>query len=179
MKSPIGYNFFGNAVVTPDPDVILTGSWIRKRDQYAVVNHRITEKSRGAGRWPIAEILESGYGLATLYYGDVDPDKNSPVDFSDGIHPFGYEEGQIRPKADEWGAIGAWAWGLSRTMDCLKTVPGIDASKAVVMGHSRLGKAALWADALDQRFAIVIANNSGCGGADLFRRNFANGYKYV
>lgn len=177
----IGYNFFGNATVTNDKVVFLTDSWVRKRDAYNITNHRLTEGSRGAqsSMWPIQEILDNGYGLATMYYGDIDPDINSYIDFSDGVHPFSYKKGQTRPKPDEWGAISAWAWGLSRAMDYLDTSPGIDASKVIVMGHSRLGKTALWAGALDKRFAIVISNNSGCGGADLSRRNFAETVKYI
>jgi len=164
-----GYNFDGNQTVADDPDIYITDSWIREDPESGIVNNRATEKSRGTDKeaWQVDKIISSGYGLVTLFYGDVDPDRN---DFSDGVHPLLYQKGQAMPLPDEWGSISAWAWGLSRVMDYLEKDPDIDASKVAVMGHSRLGKTSLWAGALDQRFAIVISNNSGCGGAALSRR---------
>jgi len=172
-KAPIfvGYNFYGNHTVTNDTNVIISEAWSQNRESWGIVNNRLTVQSRGVRtyRWSIEKMLEAGLGLATIFYCEVDPDRD---DFTDGIHPLLYKPGQQMPEKNEWGSLAAWAWGLSRAMDYFETDPDIDASKVIVFGHSRLGKTALWAGATDQRFAAAISNNSGCGGAALSKRQF-------
>lgn len=126
-----------------------------------------------AKEWQLGKILDRGFGLATFYYQDVTPDKpNTTLAYEQGIIPYYYREGQQCPDPDQWGSVAAWAWAASKAMDYLQTDEQVDAKKIVVMGHSRLGKAALWAGATDQRFAAVIAAQSGCCGAALSHRGF-------
>jgi hypothetical protein len=165
----VGLNFYGNHTINDNPNITIPTSWIRNNDDFGITNNQPSAKSRGvrSTRWPVKMILDRGYGLATIYYGDIDPDKN---DFSDGIHALFYDSGQTKPAEDEWGSITAWSWGLSRAMDYFEEDENIDAEQVALMGHSRLGKTSLWAGAMDKRFAIVISNDSGCGGAALSRR---------
>jgi len=165
-------NFRGNHAEHPDPAIRLSTAWMPEDKAAAIVDHRATEASRGTSghRWPVESLLVRGYGMATAYCGDVFPDRN------DG-RPASALKSLGRPltgdlPADEPGAIGTWAWQLSRILDWLVTLPEVDAGRVGVVGHSRLGKAALWAGAGDERFALVVSNESGCGGAALSRRNF-------
>ena len=153
-------NFKGNHNVNEDPAIIISP------------NAPDTENgpegiTRGAAssRWPLELIVESGYAVVTLNRDNVDPDKDDG--FKNSYHPLFYKEGQSYPEPDEWGTIGMWAWSLSRVMDYLESDKSINQKQVVVVGHSRLGKTSLWAGVTDPRFAIVVSNDSGCGGAAL------------
>ena len=167
----LGLNFAGNHAVHPDPGIRLTESWVDQRQPniapYPANDHRASDATRGtnAKQWPVEEILSRGYALATMYREDVAPDRE-PY-FSTGVPPL-YPE--LQKREDNFGTIGAWAWSLSRALDVLEKEPSVDAKRVAAFGFSRLGKAALWAGANDERFAMVISNESGAGGAKLFRR---------
>lgn len=165
----LGLSFNGNHAVTNELDVPLSMRWMPESSGNGVVGHRATEKSRGieARRWPLKMILARGYAVATAYYGDIFPDYADGR--KDSIIPYFQKSA---PGGDDWNAIAAWAWGLSRMLDYLEKDKDVDARRVAVWGHSRLGKASLWAGARDERFALVIANESGEGGAALARRNF-------
>ncbi len=163
-KAPVflGYNFNGNHTVTDDPNISIPMIWPREPGE----PEKGKESSRGSSyaSWQVNELISKGYGLATIYYCDVDPDFDDG--FKNGVHSL---FAQSRDSSS-WGSIATWAWGLSRALDYLESLPEIDSKKVIVFGHSRLGKTALWAAATDSRFAMAVSNNSGCGGAALSKR---------
>jgi pimeloyl-ACP methyl ester carboxylesterase len=117
--------------------------------------------------WPAEEIIARGYAATVFSNADIDPDNFD--EFKNGIH--GILDRGTRPD-DSWGTLAAWAWGASRCMDYLVSDKDIAKDKVAVVGHSRGGKTALWAGSEDQRFAMVVSNESGAGGAALARRRF-------
>jgi hypothetical protein len=161
----LSYNFDGNYTTTTEKDIIMPDSWVKNDTMHVMPGN---EPGRGAdvSKWPFREIILRGFGVATAYYGDVEPD------YIDGYKKGVRQLFDMQKESTSWGAIAVWAWGLSRVMDYFETDEEINAKKVIVLGHSRLGKAALWAGATDRRFAITISNNSGCGGAAISRRKF-------
>ena len=164
----LGYNFDGNHTTTNEADVLLPESWVANNKAMGITDNKASEKGRGMSltQWSIKQIVSRGFGVATVYYGDIDPDFNDG--FKNGVHALF----DAPRDSSSWGSVAAWAWGLSRIMDYIETDKDINAKKVIVIGHSRLGKAALWATASDKRFAMSISNNSGCSGAALSRRIF-------
>ncbi len=168
----VSLGFGPNQTVSADPGITLRGTWAQSKETGRVEVQAPQEPSRGsaASRWPVETILGRGFGLAIVYYGDIEPDIPGAIGL--GVRGKYLRAGQSAPDGDEWGAIAAWAWGLSRVADYLVTDQDVDASRMAVVGHSRLGKTALWAGATDTRFGIVISNDSGEGGAAISRRVF-------
>ncbi len=164
----LAINFGGNQTVDADPGIKLAIVWTGKPP----TRRKAPESSRGHDKgFDVEKILARGYGFATICYQDIEPD------FQDGYSQGGLREmfmppHQPEPTGDYWGAIGAWAYGMSRAMDYLQKDKDVDAHRVAIMGHSRLGKTALWAGAQDKRFAMVLANCSGRGGASPWRRNY-------
>jgi hypothetical protein len=153
----LGTNFHGNHTTMNDPAIRLSTAWMPDRAP-ATKDHRATDAARGtdAGVWSIEESIDRGYAVATFYCGDVAPDHPG---LADGVFPL---YGKTGP--NDWGAVAAWAWGLSRAVDYLVTDADLDRSKIAVVGHSRLGKAAIVAGAFDDRIALTIPHQAGCGG---------------
>ena len=174
-------NFGGNHAESTDPAVRIPSGWVPNGKDTGVDDNHAKVSSRGtlASRWPVKLLHDRGYATATAYCGDVFPDH------ADGrkasvLPSLGYAVGDERMvSGDEPGAISTWAWQLSRILDWLVTLPEIDPTRVIVVGHSRLGKTALWAGAGDERFAMVVSNESGCGGAALERRNYGETVKRI
>lgn len=170
----VGLNFGGNHTTTQDPAVRISNSWKRgdptdNQPKSEPAPPRDVQRGTSASRWPIELIVEAGMGVATAYYGDIDPDFDDG--FQNGVHRLFPAHRPSAEAKNRWGSIAAWAWGLSRILDAIEqSIPQLAPDQMTVFGHSRLGKTALWAGATDTRFARVISNNSGCGGAALSRR---------
>ena len=155
-------DFAPNASTFDDPGVKLGEMWNRDHKRVPA------QRGGGIGHMNVDQLLAKGYGVAGVYYGDIDPDFIGGLPF--GVRALYLKPGQTEPAPYEWGAIAAWGWGLSRVLDYLETDQAVDAKRVALYGVSRLGKTVLWAGARDTRFALVIASCSGEGGAALSHR---------
>jgi hypothetical protein len=158
----VGVNFCGNHALVKDPAVRLPKSWVYGHYP-GVKDNRATDAGRGtqADVWALEQSVARGYAVATFYSGDIDPDR---PDVREGVQPHFRRLGWIKPGPQEAGTIAIWAWGVHRAVDYLSRTPEIDKSRIAVVGHSRLGKTALLAAAFDERIALAIPHQAGCGG---------------
>lgn len=165
----LGLNFRGNHALLTDPRLIIPGEDGSASRLHFENAESLPPIARGsyAHRWPIARILEQGCTLVTACYLEIGPDTRGV--FAGGPHALLGLDPAMEHRA--WGAIGIWAWTLSRVLDVIRDgrLPGANQAPVYAIGHSRLGKTALWAAAQDERFAGVISNDSGALGAALSR----------
>ncbi len=168
----VGMNFCGNHAALDDPKVHLNTNWIYP-NQKGVKNNRATDASRGTSKdlWNIEDAIDRGYAVATFYSGDIDPDRS---DVREGVQRVIGKDG-----ANDWATIAAWAWGYQRVIDYLVTDADIDATAIIAVGHSRLGKATLLAGAFDDRIAVVIPHQAGCGGTAPSRGKIGESVKRI
>jgi dienelactone hydrolase len=155
----LGLNFSGNQSLVTDTNVPIPDAWMNNKNP-GVVNNRATGASRGKNidTWAIEQSIDRGYAVATIFCGEIQPDvTNATTGVRTVFH------GSKNPDED-WGTIAAWAWGLQRAVDYLEKDSSVDAKKIAVVGHSRLGKAAMLAGAFDERIALVVPLQAGCGG---------------
>ncbi len=165
-KSPapvfVGMNFCGNHALVNDPTIPLPTVWMYG-NRPGVKDNRATEAGRGTqvDVWSLEQSIERGYAVATFYNGDIDPDR---ADVREGVQPHLQKLGLIKPGADACATIAAWAWSIHRAIDYLVSDKDLDSKRIIVVGHSRLGKTALLAAAFDERIALAIPLQAGCGG---------------
>ena len=157
--------FVPNATAKPVPAFMMI-SFDDNRSDKLKANPDAPGKLRNG--WPLGQLLDRGFAFVSVYHQDLVG--HNEVGFERGIQPLFFKAGQSFPAANEWGVLATCGWGAMRALDYLETDREVDAQKVVLMGHSKLGKATLWAAAQDQRFAIAISANSGCAGAALWRR---------
>ncbi len=167
----LNISFMANSQTVDDPGVKEGMTWNREKQRVPA------GKGSPFPKLDVMQFIERGYGFATVNYGDFEPDFQEGLEY--GIRKQYLKPGQSRPEPDEWGAIAAWAWGLSRVLDYFEVDPAVDAERVAITGVSRLGKTALWTAAADPRFAMAIPSCSGQGGAALSRRNYGETIKLI
>jgi hypothetical protein len=167
----LNISFSANCQLVDDAAIPISDIWTREGQKI---------KADRTGRFPklnIEQFIDAGIGFATVYNGDIEPDFKKGIDY--GIRGKYLKPGQSAPAVNEWGAISAWAWGLSRAMDYFETDRQIDSKRIALQGASRLGKTVLWAGINDERFKLVIASISGEGGAAIARRNYGETIQHI
>lgn len=145
---------------TPKGKYTLPAKFIRplNKEKFPVFMFINFDKSPFSRYFPMEEIIDAGYGICYICYEDVTTDNG---DFSNGLAGM-YD----RPEdGTGFGKISLWAFAVSRALDCVLQLPGVDEDNIAVIGHSRLGKTALWCAANDERIKYAISNCSGCCGA--------------
>jgi dienelactone hydrolase len=172
----VGMNFCGNHTLVKDPDIPLPTAWVYNSCPACGKNHA-TEESRGTqvDVWALEQSIARGYAVATFYNGDIDPDQK---DKREGIQQH-LARKDAKPGPHDWGTIAAWAWGIHRAVDYLVTDKDLDPKRIIVVGHSRLGKTALLAAAFDERIAMAIPLQAGCGGTAPSRGNVGESVKKI
>jgi hypothetical protein len=165
----VGMNFCGNHALVDDPKIHLPTCWMYPNHP-GVKDNRATEEGRGKEKdvWSLAQSIDRGHAVATFYNGDIDPDQKEK---REGVRPLLDVTRVDGSQGRATATIMAWAWGISRVVDFLTTDKDLDAKRIAVVGHSRLGKTALLAAAFDERIALAIPHQAGCGGTAPSRQN--------
>lgn len=175
----LAMNFCGNHALTRDPRVPLTRGWLYTSCAGCVDEHA-TDAARGsqAADWDLAQIIGRGYGLAAFCSTDVDSDRG---DVSDGVYAWmARQKGDpTPPEPRDRGTLSAWAWAYHRCVDYLVQDRDVDTKQIAVVGHSRNGKTALLAAALDERIALSIPHQAGCGGTAPSRGKIGESVKQI
>ena len=186
-KTVLLLNYQGNHTILPDPEIPVTGAWLRNDDEFGVTAHRASEGSRGLyhgpetmrSTYPVDMILARGYAFVTACYGEICPDPDEADFGKEGQDAFARSRGvfELWPAADpsrgdNTTALAAWGWALCRAMDMIEQDPQLDRTRVLLTGSSRLAKAALIAGAFDERFPVVVLNQTGGGGVPPAKRNY-------
>ncbi|HEX3799561.1 MAG TPA: acetylxylan esterase [Verrucomicrobiae bacterium] len=176
----LGMNFCGNHTLASDTNIALPASWMAEGCP-GCIDYHATDAGRGAqvNVWNIKRSIDRGYAVATFYYGDIEPDTNNATT---GLRAWlaqhaGSAPNRMPPTAG--GDIAIWAWSLSRAADYLVTDQTLDAKRIAVVGHSRLGKATILAAAFDERFAVAMPLQAGCGGTAPSRGKIGESVKVI
>lgn len=176
----LGVNFCGNQALSTDTNIALSSSWMSKACP-GCVDGRATEASRGTqvDVWALEQSIDRGYAVASFYCGDIQPDlTNAPTGLLAWLKKSASGDSAIA-SASDCGVIEAWAWGVSRAVDYLVTDRAINPRRIAVTGHSRLGKAAALAAAFDERIALAVPLQAGCGGTSPSRGKAGESVKAI